>query len=273
MAGKKSVFEFLNYKDYLRSQFGGKSERRGLKTALAKAIGCGPTYISQILNEFAHLSSEQATDVSTFLGHTRDEAHFFLLLLSRDRAGNQTLKKYYGEQIQEVLDRRLNLAKRLGEQNVLDEESKVIFYSSWHYAAIHLALTVPELQTREVLAKYFRLPMKKVISVLEFLVSVGLARTEGERFVAGSTVIRIGSESPHIVKHHSHWRAQAIESLDRDDIVDLHYSAVVSLSRADARAIKERVLENIKEYLQTIRESREEEVYALCMDFFSLRRE
>jgi len=32
-------------------------------------------------------------------------------------------------------------------------------------------------------------------------------------------------------------------------------------------------LKTSKEYLRTIRESREEEVYALCMDFFSLRRE
>jgi len=273
MDNKKSIFEFANYKDYLRYQVGEKSARRGMKSALAKAIGCGPTYISQVLNEYAHLSPEQATDVSKFFGHTKEEAHCFLLLLSRDRAGNQSLKKYYSEQLQEVLDRRLNLSKRLGAQNVLSEESKTIFYSSWHYAAIHLALTVPELQTRDALTRYFRLPIKKVVDVLEFLVSVGLAVPQGERFVAGSTLLRIGNDSPHIMKHHTHWRTQALEAIDRENINDLRYSAVVSISRADVRVIKDRILENIKDYLQTIRESREEEVCALCIDFFGLRRD
>ena len=65
---------------------------------------------------------------------------------------------------------------------------------------------------------------------------------------------------------------QALESLDREDINDLHYSAVVSLSKADVRALKSRMIDHIKEYIATIRDSKEEEVYALCLDFFHAKR-
>jgi uncharacterized protein (TIGR02147 family) len=272
MADNKSVFDFADYKGFLRQRVGEKSARRGLKSALAQAANCQPTYISQVLNGDAHLSSEQAHAMNEYLGHSKDEAHFFLLLVQKDRAGTQALRRYYQEQIHELLDRRLNLTRRLGAQNKLSEEHRTTFYSSWHYLAIHIALTVPELQTKSAISQYFHLPLKKVVSVLEFLVEAGLATPVGERFVAESGLLRIGNDSPHIVKHHSNWRTQALEALDREDLHDLHYTAVVSLSRADVRELKDRMLEHIKEYVSKIRESREEEVYALCMDFFTVRK-
>src|SRR5262249_1632663 len=156
---------------------------------------------------------------------------------------------------------------RFGVQNQLTEEHKTVFYSSWHYLAIHIALTVPDLQTKEALVEYFRLPMKKVVSVIDFLLEAGLARQQGDHFSCEPGLLRIGSDSPHLGKHHSHWRTQALEALDREDVNNLHYTGVVSLSRSDIRALKSRMLENINEYVSMIRQSREEEVYAVCIDF------
>ena len=272
MAYEKQIYDFSDYKAYLQAKVGAKSARRGLKSAMAKALSCQPTYISQVLNGHAHLSSEQAADLNEFLNHNKDESHFFLLLLQKDRAGKKNLKKYYQDQMQEVLDRRLNLTKRLGTQNNLSEENRNTYYSSWHPLAIHIALSVPHLQTKEAIAQHFHLPLKKVVSVLEFLVSTGLAQQMGERFTTDNSLVRIGNESTHIQKHHTNWRTQAVESLDREDLQDLHYSAVVSLSKADARHLKDRMLEHIKEYVNTIRDSKEEEVYSLCLDFFSLKK-
>jgi len=268
----KSIYDFSDYKAYLRSQVGDKTARRGLKSALANALSCQPTYISRVINGPAHLSLEQATGVNEFFSHSRDDSHYFLLLVQKDRAGNRPLKSYFAEQIQEMLDRRLNLTRRLGTQNKLSEEHKQIFYSSWIYLAIHIALTIPELRTREALAQYLNLPSKKVAEILEFLVEAGLARPDGQHFTSESSLLRIGSDSPFIIRHHCNWRTQVLESLDREKIHDLHYSGVVSLSRADVRVLKDRMLEHIKEYVTTVRASKEEEVYVLCMDFFGLQK-
>jgi len=266
------VYKFHDYKAYLRQRVGDKSARRGLKSALAQAIHCQPTYVSQVLYSRAHFSPEQAIALNEFLGHSKDEGHYFLLLVQKDRAGTAPLKKYYSEHIQELLDRRLSLTRRFGAQNKLTEEHRTTFYSTWHYLAIHIALTVPELQTKNALVEYFRLPMKKVAAVIEFLMEAGLARQEGDRYLCESNLLRIGSDSPHIGKLHSQWRTQALEALDREEIHNLHYTAVVSLSHADIRALKSRMLEDINQYVNVIRQSKEEDVYAVCIDFFSARK-
>lgn len=272
MADEKSLFDFSDYKAFLRFKVGEKSARRGQKAALAEAAGCQATYISQVLNGPAQLSPEQALAVNEHFGHSKEEAHFFLLLLQRDRAGTTKLKQYYTEQIQEVLDRRLILSKRHGGQNKLSEEHRALFYSSWHYLAIYVALAIPGAQTKEALRSFFQLPMKKIAEVVEFLVESGLARQEGEHFIAEPGWIRLESGSPLMLKHHSNWRTQALLALDRDELLNLHYSAVMSLSRSDIRELKNRMLDHIKDYVATARESKEEEVYALTMDFFSLRK-
>ena len=39
--------------------------------------------------------------ISEFLNLTKDEIHYLILLVSRDRAGNTVLKKYYEDQLKE----------------------------------------------------------------------------------------------------------------------------------------------------------------------------
>lgn len=268
-----NVFDQIDYKAYLRGILGGKSQRKGLKSALAAAIPCQSTYVSQVLNGEAHFNLEQGTAINAFLGHTREEAHHFLLLLQKARAGNQELRRYFADQIEEVLKQRLNLTKRLGTKNDLNETEKTTFYSAWYYSAIHLALTVPTLRTKDALALHFRLPLARVAEVIDFLLATGLAAEKDGEYVAGATLIRIGTDSPHLRKHHSNWRLQALESFEREDIEDLHYSAVVSLSRKDVRRLKEMILENIRQYLDVIRPSDEEEVYSLGIDLFDVKRE
>jgi hypothetical protein len=135
-----------------------------------------------------------------------------------------------------------------------------------------MALTVPELRTREALAKYFNIGLERVDKVLEFLVQTGLAIQEKNIYTTGTPQIRLGKDSPHIFKHHSHWRQQSIESLERETAQELHYSAVVTLSKDDVLKLKERMLEHIKENVAVIRASPEEEVYVYNLDFFSLKK-
>lgn len=268
----KAVFEFQHYKAYLKEKAGGPRTKTGAKTALAKAIGCQTTYLSQVLHANAHLSLEQAERVNEFYGHSKEEGLFFFLLLQKDRAGTRTLAAHFQEQMDEILRRRLVLTKRLGEKTQLSPESQSVYYSSWVYAAAHIALTIPELRTREALAAFLQLPIKKVTEVLEFLASVGLAVPNGAHFEVGESHIRIGNDSHNIIKHHSNWRTRALEALDRERLEDLHYSGVVSLAREDLRRIKEILLDAVKTTQAVVKDSKEEELCAIAIDFFSLRK-
>lgn len=251
---------------------GERSQRRGIKSKMAKTLRCQPTYISQILYGSANLSLEQAETLNGFLEHAKDESDFFLLLVQHDRAGSKRLKAYFEEKIEECLKSRLKLTTRLGGTNELTELEKSKYYSSWRYAALHIGVTVPALQTREALSHFFRLPLPVVTETLTFLVSCGLIEEREGRFKAVIEFVRLGNESHNIIKHHTNWRTQAIDSLDREEISDLHYSGVLSVSEKDAIVLKNKFLEFIAENASLVQKSNSETVYAMCLDLFQLKR-
>ena len=268
----KTIFEFKFYKEYLRALVGPSHKRTGIKGAIAKALRCQSTYLSHVLHGNAHLSLEQGEALSDFLGHTAEEKRFLLFLIQKDRAGTKSLTAHFEELIEEIVARRLTLTERLGARNALSEEDKSVYYSSWQYAAIHIALTIPELRTSEALARYFCVRQKRVAEILEFLCKTGIATRNVDYFVPGTTQIRLGKASHQIIKHHANWRNQAIDSLEREEISDLHYSAVVSLSEQDVLKLKNEILEFIKKTLATIHASSEERLLGFNVDFFDLKR-
>jgi uncharacterized protein (TIGR02147 family) len=268
-----SIFEISEYKQYLVHRLGGFRSRKGLRLAVAKTLNCQPTFVSQVLNGNAHFSMEQAEKVSRFLGHTEEEREYFFLLLQKERAGTQELKEYFATKMGQLLAKRQVLTHRLGKDTTLNRVDQAIYYSSWHYAAIHIAVTIPNLRTRESIADFFKLPLNKVSKVLEYLVSTGLLeKNENGEYSTGHSKIRLGNDSHNILKHHTNWRNQAIDSLDRETPFDLHYSAVLSISAADKVRIKDMILEALKSQLAAADASPEEELYSYCIDFFSLKK-
>lgn len=251
---------------------GGKSMLRGTKAQLAQAAECQPTYISQVLHGKADLSPEQGERITRYLQLSSEESQYFMLLLHKDRSGTAELKKFYQTQIEERIVRRMSVVNRLGKDNRLTEEQHSIYYSSWHYLAVHMALTIQQLQTREALAKHFNIDLDRIDKVLEFLVQSGLAVQDKNTYTTGVQVIRLGKDSYHIVKHHSHWRHQSIESLEKETPHDLHYSGAVTLSSSDVLKLKERMLEQIKENIEVVKASGAEEIFVYNLDFFSLKK-
>jgi uncharacterized protein (TIGR02147 family) len=269
---KLSIFDHNRYITYLKAHLEAPNAR-GAKAKLAAAIGVQATYISQVLQEKSHLSLEQAEAASHFLNHTQQEAHFFLLLVQKDRAGTKTLRVYFQNQIESILKSRMVLSERLGKTQQLDDNDRSWYYSSWLPSAIHIAVTIPTLRTVEALSKALNIPADKLLESLERLENIGLIKKQGATYVPGVQQIRLGKDSHHILKHHTNWRLQALQSLDREQLEELHYSAVVSLSKADVLKIKDIMLDSIKHNVDIIKDSKEEELYCYCLDFFKLARE
>lgn len=268
----KTIFEYSDYKTYLGDFLKSKpGNGHGFKTQLAKAANCHLAYISNILNKDAHFSLEQAEEVNKFLGHTRDEGHFFLLLIQLSRAGTPLLRARFKEQINTILEKRLVLKDRVDIKKTLSEIDQTKYYSSWHYAAIHMGVSLLRLQTRETLADHFNLSVERINEILEFLISINLVARQGSQFKVGVGRIFLGNDSSMILKHHTNWRMKAIESLDRNFKSDLHFSTVVTLSSDDVRKIKEHLVKHIEDIRGIVRESpKDEEIYSFCLDFFEI---
>lgn len=266
---KYNIFDCENYKQYLEKWVQAQPRKgRGAKTKLAKAAGCQPAYVSQVINGDLNFSLEQAQAINSILGHGTDDGHYFLLLVQHCRAGSPALRRYYQEQLDQVQKSRFVLKERLGVAQHLSVHDQQVYYSSWIYAAIHVITDIPQFRTKEAISEKLGLPISKVADALDFLLRIGLVEADGPTFKMSLKSIHLGNDSALIAKHHSNWRIRAITALDRTSDEDMHYSSVITLSKKDVIEVKTMLLNTIKDLKAKVRESKEEELLCFSLDLF-----
>ena len=173
------------------------------------------------------------------------------------------------ELLARLKEKRLVLKDPLGVKDSITPQNQVEFYSSWIYAAVHVALTIQKLQTKESLANYFKLEISQISEILDFMESLGLVQQSGGIFKTGQSRMHLGTDSPMLSKHHINWRLQAIQSLEkRNRTADLHYLSVVSISSDDVIRIKSILVKAIEDFKRVIRDSPEEELHSFLSRLF-----
>lgn len=265
------LFEFKDYRAYLKAALPTSGKERGSRVRLADALGVQKGFVSSVLHGNAGLSLEQALKTSSFLSHSPEEREYFLLLVQFARAGSKDLSDYFETKLTEFQKRRNEIRERIQTKKSLSEPDQVRYYSSWHYTAVHMCLMIPQLRTPQAIAAYLHVPLPVVSRVLEFLVETGLAAQIGGKYSAGATRIHLPSESPLVARHHANWRMEAIRSTDRDAKGDLHYSSVMSISKDAAEQIRKILLNSIQAMEPIIRDAKDEGVYVLTTDLFELK--
>jgi len=270
-AEETSIFNFINYKKYLlfREQ---NWNGRGMRRDLSLATNSQKAYVSQVLNADKDFSLEQAESANAFLGHSKLEANYFLQLVQLARAGTEGLKKHIQEQLEETKIKALDLRNRIEIQNSLSTEHQMTYYSDPYYSIVHVALTIPELQTAAALSKRLGLTDVRLSEILEFLSSTGLIEKYGAKFKVGQTRIHLGQDSKMILAHHRNWRLKAIDNLSFLQKNDLHYSSIVSVSTADLEEIRETLTRTIDRIRKTVKASPEEDLAIFNMDLFRFKR-
>lgn len=268
---KLSIFEYSDYKKFLIDWIDqGPQKGRGLRKQLAEAIGCQTAFITHVLSGNYHLSLEQAEASSRWLGLNDPESRFLILLVLLKRAGTKSLENMIRKQISELREEQAILKDRVNIQETLSIEDQTIYYSSWHYAAIHMALLNPNLRSVDGLQKYFQLTTAKIISVLDFLLERGLIKKEKNIYKVNKPVLHLELNSPLLTQHHTHWRLKAIESMSNKTFENLHYSGVISLSKDDYEWVRERLSQLLKEIIDKLNSSPDEQLACLNFDWFQI---
>lgn len=268
----RSLYSYINYKDYLNTKLDSLDDGgRGTRSQMSRSIGCQTAYTARVLRGDAHFSLEQAEGINDFIGHSEDQGHYFLLLIQFAKAGSPKLRSRFQKMIQEAQESQSLLKHRLGAKENLDENDRVMFYSSWIYPAIHALISISGYQSPEKISQRLKISLRQAVSSLEFLMKAGLVeRTKNGTLRIGRAQTHLGADSPLIAKHHTSWRTQAIRAIEDDPQRGLHYSSVVSLSRKDYESLREDFIETIKRAKEVIRKSPEEEICCFSLDFFSL---
>jgi uncharacterized protein (TIGR02147 family) len=264
---ERAVFDYSDYKTYLLAL--ASSRPRGFRKRLAEAMGCQTAYVSQVLNDRFHFSLEQIEAAARFLTLNRAETRFLVLLVDASRAGTASLKRHFEEQLEELRDAHLSLKDRIGVTERLSEQEQAHYYGSWHFAAVHMAVTIPRLRKRTQLQRALRISSRKLASTLEFLVGAGLIRQEGDQYLPGTRELHLPKDSPSIHRHHANWRHHALTQMHSEHADEnLHYSSISSLSEADAKRIKSLLTQAISESVRIIKDSPEEQLCAINVDFY-----
>jgi len=265
------IFEFEDYRKYLASWLKKRPKAgHGEVTRLAGAARCHVTYFSQVMHGKSELSLEQAELLNAPLGHDEMEAEYFLLLVQKKRAGTASLEAYFQRKLHRLKTDFLNLKNRITVEDTLSNESKMKYYSAWYFAAIHIATSIPELQTKDTLAKSLGLSPILVSQVLSFLEQAGLVARRNSIFEFRIGKLHLPSDSPLVNNNHTNWRMIAIQSLNRNNMDNLHYSSVVSLALNDVPKAKMILIDAIEKVRALVRDSKEETVYCYLLDLFDV---
>ena len=268
---KLSIFEYKDYKKFIADWIEHSANKgRGLRKQLAEAIGCQTAFVTHVLSGDYHFSLEQAEACGQWMGLPHAEIEYLLLLVMRQRAGTKSLEKLLSQQIAAKKEELTALKTRLKIQDSMSQEDQMIYYSSWHFAAVHMALLIPELQTLEGLQKHFQFSPTRLRHVLEFLVDKGLIKQEKNIFKSVLPVLHLGLDSPLLNQHHANWRLKAIEAIIGKSTIDLHYSGVTSLSEDDFEWVRERLSLLLEEIVARVKNSKDEKLACLNFDWFQI---
>src|SRR4051812_18663642 len=139
------VWSFESYKEFLAAL--SKNGPRGVISRLAEAAGCQRSYLSNVLRTHIHLIPDQAFGICRYLSLDETETAYFLLLLEKERAGTAAFRKHLEGELRQLQKEREDLAQRLARKPLQSEADQMIYYSAWHFAAIHILVSIPRFQT------------------------------------------------------------------------------------------------------------------------------
>lgn len=268
---KATIYEYKAYKSYILDWMAAAPQQgRGLRKQLAEAIGCQMAFVTHVLSGDYNFSAEQAEACARWIGLDDEASDFFLLLVMYERAGTKGLRNQLQRQISSKRQEQAVLKNRVKIAETLSLEDQMTYYSSWHYAAFHMALMNPNLASIEELQKYFHLPFSKVMKVLEFLATRGFISMAGNKIKVLKPVLHLELTSPLLKQHHTHWRLRALESVGAREHDSLHYSGVISLSAEDYEWVREKLSYLLKEVIEKLGSSPDEKLACLNFDWFQI---
>lgn len=264
-----NFYEYNDYRDLVTVLLEEKLGR-GAKVKLAEALNCNPGYISQVLNKTKiHFSPENMVKICSFLKLDQFQEEFLMFLLHLGRAGSKDLENFWEKKVSWYRKQHLKVEKQVKNiSQELTDEAKAVYYSHWAYCAAHMLVSIENFNSADQIGKKLKIPNVLATKILKFLEENQLIIKNKEYFQIGKTRIHLKSDSPLVKTHHQNFRNKAIISLEEENDFDLHYSAVLTLSKKDANKIRLMLLKFIEEKEKILIPSPNEEIIALNLDLF-----
>lgn len=262
-----NVFEFDDYRAYLKAYLAHKDNSPKIRKALLQATGMSTSFLTQVLSETKQLSPEHAYEIALHVGFTEKETDYFLLLVELGRAGSYKLKNRISVKLARLKSEAQQVSAKVSTKAHLTEEQKATYYSSWVYSGVrNLVPTESGKSIKEIAAK-LNLPEEKIEATVQFLLDIDFLRKTEEGLQYRKGYSHLDATHPLILRHHQNWRQRAIHRMDYYKDTHLHYTCPMAISRSAAIRLRAELLEEIRRLNESLTETPEVS-YCLNIDWF-----
>jgi uncharacterized protein (TIGR02147 family) len=263
------IFSYNDYKKLLLALINDSASSK-FRPALIAAMGCQKSFFSQVLNGSIHLTPDHAARAVEFLGFDDNSAEYFMNLVNLARAGSPVLKARIRKKLESLRSSAIQPSERLKWPSIKEIERQSTYYSSYLYSAVHMLVSIKQFQSVEAISERLNVPPRRIQEILHWLQRAKLISKTSSGFEVIEYGLHLSADSPLIETHHMQWRSRAQIDVQRADKASTHYSAVFAMSHEDFAELRSLAMNFIQSCAKKIAPSPPEEVYALCLDLFSV---
>lgn len=266
-----NIFEYENYKTFLKSLIKDNLKHRGFKAFLAKAAGCERSYLSQVLNSKAQLTPDHAYNISIALEMTPQQCEYWMLLVELGRVATPTYKRFISRKIKTLQSQSNDMKNKFNNPPQLPEKAEIIYFSKWYMVAVHLLCGVIKSNQIHQIAQQINLPKSIVEDTIAELEKLNLLVKKNNSWIPTQEVLYVHKNSPLCDIHHMNWRQQALLDIQKKNDDSLHLTAVHSISKENFEKIKQLLFSAIKSGMEISQSSPEEVLACLNIDYFNFQ--
>lgn len=265
---KSNVFEFSSYKQFMIYKLRTIGSR-GVLSRTAESMSCQTSYLSRVMNSKMQLTMDQAFLLTQIFKLPDSEKEYFLTLVEFERAGGFGYKESLKKKLQELKAKHESISEIVGKKKSI-EEVDGLYFSSWHWTAVHFLTSIPNYQTAIKISQRLQLPIVFVEDILKQLEGWGYVSHQNKQWKYKSGEFHLPKSNPFTIIHHNNWRNKAILDSQNLNSEGLHYTNIQTASVKDIEKLKELFLDFIKECNYMLGPSQPEESIAICLDLFSI---
>lgn len=261
-------FGYSSYKSIMKAYLRGEGNRGALSRA-AESLNCQRSFLSRIMNSKMQLTPDLGFKLCVHWHLTPVEREYFQALVEMERAVDPTYAAHLRDKIKVMKEAHESLSDR-SKRPAPTGSHDTLYFSGWHWTAIHFLTSIQEFQSIEAIASRLNLSKQFVKECLEQLASWDFVNHLGNRWEYKRGEYHLPKDSPLVILHHQNWRYKSVMDAQSVNGDSIHFTNVHTISRANLPILKERILRFISETNELLKSSQEEDCVVLLCDFFKL---
>lgn len=269
------VYEKENYREILQDliDLGKQQTARLTLSEIARRCGLQPSYLSNVLNERCHLSSDQLYEILTLFRLDEEAILFSLDLLEWERTGSSRRRLQLKEKLKKLREHRLRADRYLEAEKVAVEQlpSLALYYLDPLTPLVHMYFGLDRAHSDlKSLGEQLRVGEERIANIIKILQAEKLIEFKNGRFRQIPRSLHLPKGSPLNKGHQMALRAMSLEHLARVD-EDKHYSFMATFNADEETKMKIQVefLKFIKKCQNLSKNSVSDKVMQLNFELFS----